>query len=774
MKRRWMEIAWGAALGVSWGCNQGGEPVRVDLGTVGDDGGYADAGAADASLSDMTVLDAGADLGAPAPDMGAPGCGTAAGALPEGLLTLAHDDGEASQHVGAQEWAVDTGSASWPLGDSPLWSSTRFSIERPALIHGFSIQWAPTEDAEAEAPLEAGLYRDFGYNGFDFWRWDPLWTGTRCAGEVEAGAWLTYTFEAPVAVSPGLVHVAHRREAREDPAWMFDGSTAQEDGRCEIFEDCHSALNLPEAEPAQFYNGVSFSFQYDFMVRLHVEYTEPAPAPHFVEAHEELPRAGHVAFGDYDLDGDDDLLLGASLWANEGGVFADVTEAAGLAGAVATGGVWGDYDNDGCLDLLMFAETLAAADTLWRSGCDGTFTDVTEAAGLVDVQASNPCGDPEANTHSPTAAAAWLDLNADGYLDLYLANFICWDNGGTYADEVYLNQGDGTFNSISGGQGFSAAQTPSRGAAPVDHDRDGDVDLFVNNYRLIANLFYDNDGDGAVTERAERLQLAGERYEGWYGHTIGAAWGDLDNDGDFDLIAANLAHPRFYDFSDKTQVLLQDRFGTFADVALPWGPEGSAAGLRYQETHSVPALADFDSDGHLDLVITAVYDGRPMDLYWGQGDGTFTLDAWRSGLTTTNGWGVATGDVDNDGAPDVYAHRLFMNQRPAEAQGHWLQLRIIGNAGSNFAAIGAVAEVRLSNDEIRVRQVQGGTGKGGQDSMYLHVGLGAATSAGSIAVVFPGGEEVIYTGPFEADQRLWLLEDGRAISGWAVPEGITR
>ncbi|MFN3197216.1 MAG: CRTAC1 family protein [Bradymonadia bacterium] len=782
MRNRHLLATMTSLLATTWGagCDDGGGSAEISDATTLSDAmarPTPDMGTAptpDADIADMQVVSPDMQM----PDAEPSGCGTAASPLPDDLIELSHDDGTPSAHIGMQDWAVNTGTAEHALGDSPLWSSIRFDIERPAEIYGFAVQWAPMADADPEMTLEAGLYPDFGYNGFDFWRWDPLWTGTRCAGEVTEGEWLTYTFDTPVQITtPGLVHVAHRREGRADPAWMFDGSTVNEDGSCGAFGDCSSGLNLPEAEPAQFYNGVSFPFQYDFMVRLYVRYTEPEATPTFVvdEAHADLPRAGHVSYGDYDLDGDDDLLLNGRLWANDGtGDLTDVTEESGLSDGPATGGVWGDYDNDGCLDLLRFAETPAAPDSLWRSNCDGTFTEVTEAAGLVDAQAYNPCGNPETNLHSPTAAAAWIDIDADGLLDLYLSNFICWDNGGTYTDEIYRNLGDGTFESITGDRGFNSSQTPSRGAAPIDVDRDGDVDLFVNNYRLVANLFYENQGDGTVEERAELLQLTGERFEGWYGHTIGAAWGDLDNDGDFDLVAANLAHPRFYDFSDKTEILLQDRFGTFADSAKPWDVTGSPSGLRYQETHSVPTLADFDSDGALDLVITAVYDGRPTDFYWGNGDGTFTLDAWRSGITTTNGWGVASGDVDGDGAPDVFAHQLFTNRLPAERRGHWLQIRVIGDDGSNFAAIGATVEVRLPDDEVRLRHVQGGTGKGGQDSMYLHVGLGDLTEASSIAVMFPGGKTVEYAGPFEADQRVWLLESGAAVEGFEVPEVLRR
>ncbi len=300
-----------------------------------------------------------------------------------------------------------------------------------------------------------------------------------------------------------------------------------------------------------------------------------------------------------------------------------------------------------------------------------------------------------------------------------------------------------------------------RGVAPADGDGDGDVDLLVANYTLHRNLYYDNDGDGTVTSRAAEAGLEGNGiFAGatYYGHTIGAAWGDLDGDGQLDMVHANLAHPRFYHFSDRTQVLLNDGGGVWRDAS-------DAAGLRYQETHSVPMLADFDHDGALDLVITAVYPGRPTDFYWGRGDGTFALDAYGAGIPTEDGWGATGSDFDHDGDVDLATDEVFRNvSQPA---GHWLNLRIIGNVDANRAAIGATVTVTAGDNEV-VRHVQGGTGQGCQDSLFLHFGLGDATNVDAIRVVFPGGKAVDY-GPVATNERHWLYEDGTVVTGWAPP-----
>lgn len=720
--------------------------------------------------ADAALLDLGGD---PAPDAAPPACGSAERPLPQGLVELKWDKGTPASST--RDMVVTVEGKIYQLALAPLHEAVRFELDHPARIHGFSVQWTGiAADADPATKLEAGLYRDFGHNGFDFWAAEPLWTGTRCVRDVAPGSWLTYVFNTPVELTePGLVYVAHRAEP-DEPTFFHD-DTPPPNGTCEAFGDCHSAVNLPTvlARPTgAYYNGVSYPLPQSFLVRLYVEYTEQLkPAERmFQKQSGPSSSSASVSFGDYDNDGWDDLLVGGTLYHNNQGVFADVTQASGIAAlnAKAAGGVWGDYDNDSCLDLFLFAERHDRADTLLRGDCTGAFTDVTVQAGIVDQQSYNDCGDPK-NTSSPSAAAAWLDIDADGYLDLYIANFLCWGDRSAYVDTVFRNKGDGTFEEQTAAKGFLSGATPSRGAAPADQDGDGDVDLFVNNYVLIPNLLFANNGDGTVTQAAAASGAAGNATKvgtsTYYGHTIGAAWGDLDNDGDLDLVAANLAHPRFFHFSDRTQVLLNDGKGHYTDASGAWDrPYGNPTGLRYQETHSVPVLGDFDADGKLDLVITCIYDGRPTDFYRGNGDGTFTLDAYRAGISTTNGWGAAASDYDNDGDLDLFATDLFRNERTAS--GHWLQVRAVGNAGANRAAIGSTVRVKVGS-QTYTRHVQGGTGKGCQDSMYLFFGLGAASSVDEIQVTYPGGKTVTHAGPFAADQRVWVYEDGSSHSGWA-------
>lgn len=717
-------------------------------------------------------LEAGPDAEADADAAPPPVCGTGNRALPAGLVEISHDDGVMKSNLRDQTFEITVNNVKYVLNEHPIYEGVRFELEHPARIHGFSVQWAGIPDGTvATSEIPAGLYADFGYNGFDFWAPDPLWAGTRCAGDVKPGEWIDYVFDKPVELPhPGLVYVAHLAEPGS-PVFPFDG-TVTGTGECALWNDCHSSMNLPKAQTSQFFNGVSFSFQYDYLVRLHVEYTDSLAPEQRIFQPRNFELKSHVSFGDYDDDGFDDLITeGPKLYRNLGnGSFEDATASSGIAAMniAGSGGVWGDFDNDGCLDLFVYAESYSAPDSLLKSNCDGTFSDATAGSGIVDQQTYETCNDPN-NTRSPTAAAAWVDLDADGLLDLYVSNFICWEKETYYSDNVFHNLGGGKFEDWSGLHGFSTARQPSRGANPIDHDGDGDMDVFVNTYRLKPNHFFDNQGDGTFVDKAKQNGLAGELSGiSYYGHTIGAAWGDLDGDGDFDMVAANLAHPRFFKISDKTQVLIQAPDHTFEDIAGDWTKPVSLAGLRYQETHSVPALADYDHDGNLDLVITAVYDGRPTDFYWGKGDGTFKLDAYHAGITTRNGWGVAVSDFDNDGDPDLFAHQPFVNTMPAAANKHWMQVRVVGNAGSNHSAIGAVVKV-IAGGKTLVRQVQGGTGQGNQDSMCLHFGLGDSAAIESISVSFPGGKKVDFAGPITVNQRAWLREDGSSAFGWSQP-----
>ncbi|MCK6527647.1 CRTAC1 family protein [Myxococcota bacterium] len=712
----------------------------------------------DSAADDDTGTD---DDSAADDDTAPPACtDTASGEFPADSVEIAWDDGDPSQDMGAYEGYYIPGYyGNYDLYESPQWEAVRFDLGAPATVWGARVVWSNLV-AEEETPLPIGAYPDFGGNGFDFDRWNPLWEGTRCVSAGDPRDWVDYVFDAPIEVTrPGLLYVGHFKGGSADPMWGFDEDYLGE-GDCASFDDCHSAWNYPDADDEVYYHGSSFPFAYDYGVRLRVTFHDTVPAQdQWFQVDPGLAASSRVAWGDYDNDGDDDLMTnGPTLYRNDGGTFADVSSSAwpgGLAGGASSGGVWGDYDNDGCLDYFGFNSGYVGQDVLLHGECDGTFTDRILDSGIDDTQSAVDCdaADPE---QAPTEAAAWVDLDADGFLDLWVGNHNCWTTYTFYADRIWHNRGDGTFEEWGSEHGFTTARLPTRGVSPADADKDGDVDVLVSDYVLERNLYYENLGDGDFVEIGRDNGLAGYGdYAGaftyYYGHTIGSVWLDVENDGDWDLFEANLAHPRFYDFSDRSMLLVNDGSGMFTD-------EAAARGILYKETHSSPSALDFDLDGDTDLFVTCVYDGRVSELYRNDGQGGFEQVNYESGAVVENGWGSAVADYDRDGDPDILAYSLFRNDTAAEGR-RFLQVRPFGGITSNWAAIGARVEVAAGGKTL-MAQVDGGHGTGCQDSQTLTFGLGTLASADGIVVTYPGGAQVSVEGPIAADQRLWVHEDG--------------
>ncbi|MFO7675920.1 MAG: CRTAC1 family protein [bacterium] len=442
-------------------------------------------------------------------------------------------------------------------------------------------------------------------------------------------------------------------------------------------------------------------------------------------------RGSRVAWGDYDGDGFEDLLVsGSRLYRNDSGVgFTDVTAAAGLEGARGRGGIWGDFDNDGRLDF--FSSGSDSADRLWLNE-GGRFRPVA-------VETGRP---------APGEGCAAADFDGDGRLDLYVANYEDWAAHSYFPDRLYRNVGGALLDWTD-----SAGIVPpwnedraGRGVAWADFDDDGRPDCFVANYRLQENFLWWNRGDGGFENRAAELGVAGDEVDGWFGHTIGAAWADYDNDGDLDLFTADLAHPRYIEFSNRSR--LYENAGAGAQPRFV--DRRAAAGIRYEETHSNPAWADVDSDGDLDLYVTSVYEGRRSFLYENLGPGpdgrpVFRDVAWLSGTRAFNGWGCAFADFDNDGDLDLVVGsgsglRLFRNDAPGT--GNWLKVRVVGRE-ANRAGVGCRVTVERGGNR-QVREVAAGSGTTSQGSPVQHFGLGADPRPVTLRVRFrPGRETVI-------------------------------
>ncbi|MHC4600160.1 MAG: FG-GAP-like repeat-containing protein, partial [Planctomycetota bacterium] len=368
-----------------------------------------------------------------------------------------------------------------------------------------------------------------------------------------------------------------------------------------------------------------------------------------------------VAFGDVDGDGLDDLLFGGCrLWRNREGRFEDAKD--DFPEARGRGGVFADVDNDGDLDAFMAGagKKGPAGDALFLNDGEGKFTR-REGAGVSDDH--------------PTEGAAFADYDADGNVDLYVANYEGPMSAG-HPDFLYRGLGDGSFEDATRAAGIERKSLRcGRGVVWGDVDGDGDPDLHVSNYRLNPNFLFLNQGDATFEEVAEARGVRGVPIRGYYGHTIGSVFGDVDNDGDLDLFQANLAHPRFIEFSDQSFLLMNGGAPGFA-----FTDRRRASGIRFEETHSDPLFADFDNDGHLDLYVTSVYEGRKSFLYRNRGDGSFQDVTWFAGVRADNGWGCAASDVEGDGDLDLVVcasggPRLFLNRGNGN---HWLQVHVVG------------------------------------------------------------------------------------------------
>ena len=368
-----------------------------------------------------------------------------------------------------------------------------------------------------------------------------------------------------------------------------------------------------------------------------------------------LRGGGRAALiGDYDHDGWPDLFRPGSgdgqvaLFHNQGnGNFADQTAMviqSELTPKFKGGGsIFGDYDNDGDLDLLVavgaYVSEQAGQNILLRND-QGVFHDVALAAGLIDSLS--------------TDNALWLDYDRDGYLDLYLGNPGCGQPEQPVFNLLYRNRGDGSFEEVteqvglrlqlgSTGEAGGCPGGSNGGMAAGDFNDDGWPDLYLAVFKAPNRLFL-NDGHGHfVDATTEGIADPGEAF--------GVAVGDIDNDGDLDIFQASGGNndlglpyrsPLFLNLG-------QGRFRDFTDAV--------GLGGLYGQNILIATLGDVDNDGDLDLIT-----GSPHFLYLNNGDGTFVDQTVQSGMTDNLVAPFGLGDYDLDGFLDAWdGKRLYHN-----------------------------------------------------------------------------------------------------------------
>jgi enediyne biosynthesis protein E4 len=436
------------------------------------------------------------------------------------------------------------------------------------------------------------------------------------------------------------------------------------------------------------------------------------------------------------------------LFHNRGnGSFEDVTRSSGIAAlsrGYGHGVTVGDYDGDGDPDLFV---TRWRRYALYRNNGNGTFSDVTDVAGLGGVRGW------------PTSAA-FADLDGDGDLDLYVCHYVAWDernprlcrnnSSGAYiicnpreseaeSDHLFRND-DGRFVDVTAVSGVVDRDGRGLGVLAADLDGDGKVDLFVAN-DLSANYLFHNKG-GMRFEEMGQLAGVSANASGNYQAGMGIAAGDLDGDGLMDLVVTNF-------LGESTTFYRGLGGGLFADHTAAIG---LAAATRNLLGFGV-AFLDANDDGWLDIVSANghVNDLRPnypfampAQLLLGDGDGRLIDVSNRAGapwLVHRIGRGLAVGDLDNDGRQDVlilshnsplaYLHNL------TQGGGGSLTLRLDGRA-PNRDAVGARVVVVAGGRRLTAWRYGGGSFQSASDSR-LHFSLGSTSRVESVEVAWPSG-----------------------------------
>jgi hypothetical protein len=437
---------------------------------------------------------------------------------------------------------------------------------------------------------------------------------------------------------------------------------------------------------------------------LHLAEVEPA----FTSVQPELLAVANSfanAWGDYDNDGDVDLAvsLGSGevrLYRNDKGVLTSVGAQLGMpqAGSHELRGLsWGDFDEDGDIDLLGGSTPTDKLTVVLRNDGGKTFTDVAADIGLTIPGRS-------------ARQTNWVDYDNDGDLDVYSA-----DRSGD--NKLFRNSG-GKFTHVFVGVGPTDAR-PTVGACWLDIDNDGDLDLYLANQSGATDAVWRNDGQ-SFTDVAPALGMTGPQRTKDEGG-VGCAIGDYDNDGDFDIFAPNYGHNLLYRNNNN---------GTFTEV-------GKTLGVGV-ENHAVSAdWGDIDNDGDLDLSVIS-YEGAPgaqtplNQLFRNDGAAGFVNVISKESPLNVADHGVQFVDYDNDGALDLSVtdgygpkggHFVFRNGLSDQVKKRSLSVQVLDGKG-HHTRFGS--EVRLFDQSGKIlasRQVATGGGYNTQSAAPVHFGL---------------------------------------------------
>jgi enediyne biosynthesis protein E4 len=510
--------------------------------------------------------------------------------------------------------------------------------------------------------------------------------------------------------------------------------------------------------------------------QIHFQHSDGSSGEHYIV---ETLTTG-IALFDYDNDGDVDVYLPSGsplpnaaelslknrLFRNDGELrFTDVTEQSGLGDTGYSVGVAvADCDNDGDQDIYL---SNFGPNSFYQNNGDGTFEEKSDEMAI-------------SLGNKVSAGVCFLDIENDGDLDLYVANYVDFtyqnhqldirqgisiypgpDSFSPVPDNLLLNNGDGSFTDISKESGINRMVGAGMGCIAADFDQDSDVDLFVCNDSM-ENAYLENDGSGKFEEAG---LLAGLAYDstGESQGSMGADCADFDNDGWLDIyqtsfegqlatLYANLGNNLFEDVTRRTSA------GVGTSARVTWGV----------------GFADFDLDRDKDIFIACghIFDNlqelgdsssfHQTNLLLENNRGKFSDVSATSGdgmLLSFSSRGCALGDIDNDGDVDVV---VLNTRKPASflrndsrTTNHWLQLDLRGTV-SNRDAVGTRVQVTTAG-VTQTAEVHSGRGYQSHFGTRLHFGLGGHERVDRVKIIWSSGESQTIEN-ISADRTIMVLE----------------
>jgi enediyne biosynthesis protein E4 len=429
------------------------------------------------------------------------------------------------------------------------------------------------------------------------------------------------------------------------------------------------------------------------------------------------------------------------LYRNNGnGTFTDVTDRAGVAANLyGMAAIAADFDNDGFVDLFVTSYGRAI---LYRNKGDGTFEDVSAKAGIA--------------VDGWSISSTWLDFDRDGCVDLFVGRYVQFDpkyrafypadnypgplDYRAETNRLYRNNCNGTFSNVTDKSGIGAFKGRTMGVTAADFDGDGYPDIYVANDKT-ENFLFHNKRDGTFEEIAADAGVAyGQNGEST--SAMGPLAADIDGDGRLDLLVTDSKYNRVMRNAGQNQ---------FEDI----GPSSGVSQATAQYTSWGGGIYDFDNDGWLDVLI--FHGGlvhmvpQEQSLFRGLGNGKFadvSRDAGAVLDVKTVSRGACFGDYDNDGKVDAFVVNLggpgTMLHNVSPANGHWITVKLKGKK-SNRDGIGASLEL-LAGSRKQVAERIAGSGYLSQDDGRIHFGLGAASKVDKLTIHWPSGREQVLDG----------------------------